>query len=74
MADFWMAVAMPYLVPIVLVALFIYYVTKGVAQAVSGQKISEINGVEVDKEKINSIQKKLKKGWVNNGRISIYTR
>ena len=53
--------AMPYLVPIVLVALFIYYVTKGVAQAVSGQKISEINGVEVDKEKINSIQKKLKK-------------
>ena len=47
---FWMAFA-PYLVPIVLVALFIYYVTKRVAQAVSGQKISEINGVEVDKER-----------------------
>lgn len=53
---FWAAVMMPWMIPIVLVLLFVYYVVKGVASAVSG---SQIKDVEVDEKKIKALQKKL---------------
>ncbi len=53
---FWAAVMMPYMIPVVLVLLFVYYVIKGIAQAVSGRQIKD---VEVDEKKIKAFQKKL---------------
>ncbi|MFT0533127.1 hypothetical protein ACMHYJ_09935 [Castellaniella hirudinis] len=53
---FWAAVMMPWMIPIVLVLLFVYYVVKGVASAVSGKQIKD---VEVDEKKLKDFQKKL---------------